>query len=196
METVNVLFSGVGGQGILLASMILSKAAFQAGYMVKESELHGMAQRGGSVISHVRFGEEVHSPLIPKGRADFLVALEELEGLRNVFYLKPGGRIVLNRKKVVPPSANPDIAPYPEDTESLMKSMGFSVDSVNALGTAQDLGNPKVENIIVMGILSRHLSFPLSTWEKVIRSSVPSKTVEINLSAFWKGRDIADAKAA
>jgi len=190
METVNVLFSGVGGQGIILSSMILAKAAFQAGYMVKESELHGMAQRGGSVISHVRFGEEVHSPLIRKGKADFLVALEELEGLRNVFYLKPDGRIILNRKKVVPPSANPDIAPYPEDTESLMKSMGFSVDSANALG------NAKVENIIVMGILSRHLSFPLSIWEKVIPSSVPSKTVEINLAAFRKGRDIAEAKAA
>jgi len=192
MGTVNVLFSGVGGQGIILASMILSKCAFTSGYMVKESELHGMAQRGGSVTSHVRFGEEVYAPLIPRGKADFLVALEELEGLRCVFYLKPDGKVILNRKKVAPPSV---IAPYPEDAELLMKSMGLFVESVNALEIAQDMGNPKVENIIIMGMLSRHLSFSLPAWETVILNSVPVKTIEINLAAFGKGREIAEGKA-
>jgi indolepyruvate ferredoxin oxidoreductase beta subunit len=158
--------------------------------MVKESELHGMAQRGGSVTSHVRFGEEVYSPLIHKGRADFMVALEELEGLRYAYYLKPAGKVILNQKRIVPSSINPAVAPYPEDVKSQLESMGFHVDSVNALEIATTLGNPKVENIIVMGVLSRHMPFPLTIWETVIKESVPPKTIEINLTAFNKGRDI------
>ena len=190
MGITNVLFSGVGGQGIILASRILAKCAFISGYMVKESELHGMAQRGGSVTSHVRFGEEVYSPLIHKGKADFLVALEELEGLRYAYYLKPNGKVILNQKRIMPSSINPDIAPYPEDVKSQLESMGFHVDSVNALEIATTLGNPKVENIIVMGVLSRYMPFPLAIWETVIKESVPPKTIEINLTAFNKGRDI------
>ena len=107
MDITSVLFAGVGGQGIILASSILAECAFNDGLMVKQSELHGMAQRGGSVISHVRFGKEVYSPLIPRGRADYLVALEELEGLRYNFYLKPGGVMILNKKRVIPPTADP-----------------------------------------------------------------------------------------
>jgi len=190
MGITNVLFSGVGGQGIILASKILTECAFVSGYMVKESELHGMAQRGGSVTSHVRFGEEVYSPLIHKGRADFMVALEELEGLRYAYYLKPAGKVILNQKRIVPSSINPAVAPYPEDVKSQLESMGFHVDSVNALEIATTLGNPKVENIIVMGVLSRYMPFPLAIWETVIKESVPPKTIEINLTAFNKGRDI------
>jgi indolepyruvate ferredoxin oxidoreductase beta subunit len=195
MGTTNVLFSGVGGQGIILATKILTKCAFISGYMVKESELHGMAQRGGSVTSHVRFGEEIYSPLIHKGKADFLVALEELEGLRYAFYLKPDGTVILNRKKIIPSSVNPAVAPYPEDAEDRLKAMGFHVDSINALEIANNLGNPKVENIVVMGVLSRHMPFPLSVWETVIQESVPAKTIEINLAAFGKGREINGGKA-
>jgi indolepyruvate ferredoxin oxidoreductase beta subunit len=195
MGTINVLFSGVGGQGIILASKILAKCAFDSGYMVKESELHGMAQRGGSVTSHVRFGEEVYSPLIHKGKADFMVALEELEGLRYAFYLKPDGKVILNHKRAVPPSVNPAVAPYPEDVKHQLESMGFHVDGVNALEIANSLGNAKVENIIVMGILSRYMPFPLSAWEAVIEKSVPAKTIEINLAAFGKGRETAEGKA-
>jgi indolepyruvate ferredoxin oxidoreductase, beta subunit len=194
MEIVNVLFSGVGGQGIILASKILAKCAFLSGYMVKESELHGMAQRGGSVTSHVRFGEEVYSPLIHRGKADFLVALEELEGLRYAYYLKPYGNVILNRKRVIPSSLNPDIAPYPEDAKSQLEAMGFHVDSVNAFEIANDLGNSKMENIIVMGILSRYLPFTISVWETVIKEAVPAKTIEVNLAAFQKGREIAEVK--
>jgi len=194
MGIINVLFSGVGGQGIILASRILAKCAFVSGYMVKESELHGMAQRGGSVTSHVRFGEEVYSPLIHKGKADFLVALEELEGLRYAYYLKPKGKVILNQKRIMPSSLNPAVAPYPEDVKSQLESMGFHVDNVNALEIANNLGNPKVENIIVMGLLSRYMPFPLSAWEKVIRESVPVKTIEINLAAFEKGRALTEGK--
>jgi len=194
MGITNVLFSGVGGQGIILASRILAKCAFISGYMVKESELHGMAQRGGSVTSHVRFGEEVYSPLIHKGKADFLVALEELEGLRYAYYLKPKGKVILNQKKIMPSFINPAVAPYPEDVKAQLEAMDFHVDYVNALEIATDLGNPKVENIIVMGILSRYLPFTLPAWETVIKESVPVKTIEINLAAFSKGRELAKGK--
>jgi len=194
MGIINVLFAGIGGQGIILASKILAKCAFVSGYMVKESELHGMAQRGGSVTSHVRFGEEVYSPLIPRGKADFLVALEELEGLRYAYYLKPYGKVILNQKKVMPSSINTSYAPYPEDVKSQLESMDFHVDTVNAFEIANTLGNPKLENIIVMGILSRYLPFTISTWETVIEGSVPVKTIEINLTAFKKGREITEVK--
>jgi indolepyruvate ferredoxin oxidoreductase beta subunit len=190
MEITNVLFAGVGGQGIILASKILAKCAFVSGYMVKESELHGMAQRGGSVTSHVRFGEEVYSPLIHRGKADFLVAMEELEGLRYTYYLKPNGRVILNQRRIMPSSIKPDSVPYPEDVKSQLEAMGFHVDEVNALEIAKNLGNPKGENIILIGILSRYLPFPLSQWEMVIKESVPVKTIEINLTAFEKGREI------
>lgn len=194
MGTVNVLFAGVGGQGIILASKILAKCAFDSGYMVKESELHGMAQRGGSVTSHVRFGEEVYSPLIPRGKADFLIALEELEGLRYAYYLKPSGNVILNQKKVIPSSINPSVAPYPEDVKLQLETMGFHVDNVDAFEIANNLGNPKLDNIIVMGILSRYLPFTISAWETVIKESVPFKTIEINLAAFQKGREIKEGK--
>jgi indolepyruvate ferredoxin oxidoreductase, beta subunit len=193
MGITNVLFAGVGGQGIILASKILTKCAFVSGHMVKESELHGMAQRGGSVTSHVRFGEEVYSPLIHKGKADILVALEELEGLRYAYFLKPDGIVILNQKKVIPSFINAS-ATYPENAESQLDSMGFHVDSVNAFAIANELGNVKLENIIVMGVLSLHLPFIISVWEKVIQESVPPKTIDINLTAFRRGRELAGGK--
>jgi len=193
MGITNVLFAGVGGQGIILASKILAKCAFVSGYMVKESELHGMAQRGGSVTSHVRFGEEVYSPLIHRGKADFLVALEELEGLRYAYYLKPDGKVILNQKMVMPSFINPS-STYPEDAKSQLESMGFHVDAVNAVEIANDLGSAKMENIIVMGVLSPYLPFIMSVWEKVIQESVPPKTIDINLMAFRKGRELASRK--
>ncbi|MBM4140306.1 MAG: indolepyruvate oxidoreductase subunit beta [Nitrospira sp.] len=194
MGITSVLFSGVGGQGIILASKILAQSAFAAGHMVKESELHGMAQRGGSVTSHVRFGEEVYSPLIHKGKADFLVALEELEGLRYAYYLKPNGRVILNQRRIMPSSINPDSVPYPEDVKPQLEAMGFHVDEVNALEIAKNLGNPKGENIILIGMLSQYLPFPLSVWEQVIKESVPAKTIEINIIAFKKGRELTEGK--
>lgn len=194
MDITNVLFSGVGGQGIILASKVLTRCAFFSGYSVKESELHGMAQRGGSVICHVRFGDKVYSPLIPKGKADFLVALEELEGLRYAYYLKPYGNVILNHRKVIPFSVNSSSNPYPEDIKSKLISMGFHVDSVDALEIANQMGNSKLENIIIMGILSRYMPFTISAWEKTIKESVPQKTIEINIEAFKKGRELLEGK--
>jgi len=190
-----VLFAGVGGQGIILASTVLAKCAFNLGLMVKQSELHGMAQRGGSVISHVRFGKEVYSPLIPKGRADYLVALEELEGLRYNFYLKPGGTIILNKKRVVPPTADPVKNPYPEDVKEQLGMSQFKIVEMDALEIAKNVGNPKVENVIIIGALSTYMEdFPLDAWEQAVRESVPPKTVEINIRAFREGRRFTSKK--
>jgi indolepyruvate ferredoxin oxidoreductase, beta subunit len=189
MGMTSVLFAGVGGQGIILASTILAKCAFNRGLMVKQSELHGMAQRGGSVISHVRFGEEVYSPLIPRGRADYLVALEELEGLRYNFYLNPGGTVILNKKRVVPPTADAIKNPYPEDVKKRLEGGRFKVVEIDALEIAKSVGNPKVENVIIIGALSTYMeAFPLEAWEKAVQESVPPKTVEINIKAFNEGR--------
>ncbi len=190
MDVINILFSGVGGQGIILAGRLLAKCAFNAGHMVKESEVHGMAQRGGSVVSHVRFGKEVFSPLIPVGKADFLVAMEELEGLRYTYFLKPRGRVVLNMRKVPPPHLNPS-TPYPEDAVSRLNAMGFQVDELDALAIAKNAGSPKVENIVLVGTLSHYLPFPMSVWEETIRESVPSRFIDMNLAAFQRGREIS-----
>jgi len=194
MTVTSVLFAGVGGQGIILGSIALAKCAYLEGLMVKESELHGMAQRGGSVISHVRFGEEVYSPLIPRGKADYLVAMEELEGLRHVVYLKKNASIILNQRKMPPSTVTQNAAVYPEHVKSQLESMGFHVIALNALEIAKTLGNLKVENIILLGALSLHLPFAVSTWERVIRESVPAKTIDINLAAFMKGRTITAEK--
>lgn len=189
MNITSVLLAGVGGQGIILASKILAQCAFTAGLMVKESELHGMAQRGGSVISHVRFGEEVYSPLIPSGKADFMVALEELESLRYTYFLKPSAQVILNSKQVMPSVIIPENSRYPENIRQKLESLGFRVDEVNALETARELGNLKVENIILVGALSRYLPFTMEDWQKTIEKSVPAKTIEINLAAFRTGRE-------
>jgi indolepyruvate ferredoxin oxidoreductase beta subunit len=190
METKSVLFAGVGGQGIILASKILAKCAFNSGFMVKESELHGMAQRGGSVVSHVRFGDQVHSPLIPSGQSDYLVSMEELEGLRYTYYLKPESVVIYNVKQIIPPTINPEITPYPEDAKSAFENMGFHVDEVNAPEIAREAGNPKTENIVLLGALSNYLPFSLAEWENTVAESVPAKFRDINLLAFHKGREI------
>jgi indolepyruvate ferredoxin oxidoreductase, beta subunit len=190
MILTSVLLSGVGGQGIVLASAILAKCAFLSGLMVKESELHGMAQRGGSVISHVRFGDEVFSPLIPRGAADFLVALEELEGLRNAYYLKPAATVILNTKKIFLQTADASAGIYPEDAEKRLIAGGFKVVSIDSLAIAKEVGNLKVENVIMVGALSSYLDFPAEKWEQAISESVPPKTVQINIEAFKKGQEI------
>ena len=184
MQTTNIIFAGVGGQGIILASRVVAECALSAGYIVKENELHGMAQRGGSVISHVRFGEKVYSPLIAEGEADYLVAMEELEGLRDTVYLKPGGRLLLNQRKIMP-AASLD---YPQDIKRQLKKSGFKVDEINALEIATAIGSAKAENMVLLGALAKYLPFPNVAWERVIEKAVPEKTIEVNLVAFKKGR--------
>lgn len=191
MDTVSVLFAGVGGQGIVLAGKILALSAFFDGKMVKESELHGMAQRGGSVISHVRFGSKVYSPLIPIGTADILVSLEKLEGLRYINYLKKGGRVIFNENVTVPSTVNPDTGLiYPENTEEKIKGFQYELIPINAKEIAKEVGNMKVENIAVLGLLSNYLDMPVEAWKEAISKAVPQKTIEVNMLAFQKGRDI------
>lgn len=189
-EVVNVLFAGVGGQGVILASAILAQTAFDSGYDVKDSELHGMAQRGGSVISHVRYGETINSPLIPKGRADFFVATEELEGLRYAHFVKPGGKVILNKKRTPPVTVNEN-CPYPENVKQDMEAMNLDVIEIDAPELAKTIGSSKVENIILVGALSSFLSLPLAKWQDAIKEMVPPKTIELNMKAFDEGRRIA-----
>lgn len=193
MSTINIILSGTGGQGIVLAGRIIAQVAFKSGYDVKESEIHGMAQRGGSVISHIRFGDVVYSPQIPSGEAHIMVALEELEALRYLHFLKSEGIVILNRKKILP--AMTDEKDYPQDIENLLKQKGFNVMPIEAEKIAKELGNLKIENSIILGFLSNFLPFKEEIWLMVITSSVPPKTVELNIKAFNEGRRLSKENA-
>ena len=188
METkvTNIILSGVGGQGIILAGRILAKCALDAGFDVKANELHGMAQRGGSVLSHIRFGKKVNSPLIPEGKADFLVAMEELESLRYERFLMPGGTVILNTRKVVPSSI--EEKDYPKDIKEQLEKGGFKVLPIDAQGIAKQAGSTNVENVVLMGLLSKLLPIPQETWEAAIKENVPAKYLDMNILAFYKGR--------
>ncbi|MGB9711023.1 MAG: indolepyruvate oxidoreductase subunit beta [Thermodesulfovibrio sp.] len=193
MSTTNIILSGTGGQGIILSSRIIAQVAFQSGYDVKESEIHGMAQRGGSVISHIRFGDKVFSPQIPSGKAHIIVALEELEALRYLRFLKKNGIVILNKKKILPAMA--EEKDYPQDVESLLNQKGFVVIPVQADKIAKQLGNAKVENSVILGILSTLLSFKEETWHDVISKAVPPKTIDLNIKAFNEGRRLIKENA-
>jgi len=184
---MNILFAGVGGKGIILAGKIVAETALASGFDVRANELHGMAQRGGSVVSHIRFGKEVHSPLIPKGETDIFVSMEDLEALRYTDYLSPRCKIILNMRKILPAGAGHE--DYPKDVKGLLAGMGFEVTEIDALKTAQAIGSQKIENIVLAGALSKYLPFSEAAWESVIKKSVPQKTVDMNLAAFKSGRN-------
>ena len=194
-KTTDIVIVGVGGQGILLTSDILAEVAFREGYDVKKSEIHGMAQRGGSVISEVRFGEKVFSPLIKKGEANFLVALEKLEALRFSSYLKKDGILIVNDMKIPPLGVSLGKEKYPEDIFSILERKKFCLIKVDGLALAEKAGNLKVINVALLGVLSCFLPFSLSTWEKIIENMVPSHTVECNLKAFRLGRKWKSSEA-
>lgn len=189
-EPINVLICGVGGQGIILASDVLCQAAVNEGLDVKKSEVHGMAQRGGSVITHVRFGERVYSPLIEEGRADFILAFEKLEALRYAYYLKKQGRIVVDRRVIPPMSVLTGQEEYPPDIDERLGRAG-NVLSVDAGSVARELGNLRVVNIILLGVLSNLLGLKEGSWSKAIRSTVKEKFVDLNIAAFNRGRKLA-----
>lgn len=184
----NVFLVGVGGQGILLTSEILAKVAFEEGYDVKKSEVHGMAQRGGSVSSQVRFGDKIYSPLIRKGAADFLLALEKLEALRFIDYLKKGGVLILNDLEIPPLMVSIGKEQYPRDILLHLKKRASRVVKIQASKIAEIAGNPKALNVVLLGKVSTFLSFKSSTWEKVIRQVVPPRAIEVNLRAFELGK--------
>ncbi len=180
---------GVGGQGTLLTSRILGGIMQSAGFDVKLSEVHGMAQRGGSVVTFVRYGKEVHEPIVEEGQADVLIAFERLEALRYAHFLKKDGVIIINDQRIDPMPVVTGAAEYPSNIiEDL--SAKHKVFSVDAAGEALKMGNPKVFNIIVLGLAARHMDFEKEQWLKVIENTVPPKTVEINKAAFLKGYEL------
>ena len=185
-ETKNIMIVGVGGQGTLLTSRILGGITMAAGYDVKLSEVHGMAQRGGSVVTFVRYGEKVAEPIVEEGQADVLIAFERLEALRYAHFLKKDGVIVVNDHRIDPITVVTGAAEYPDGImETLEKD--HKVLKVNAMEEALKLGNSKVFNIIVLGVAAKHMDFDKETWLEVIEKTVPPKTVEINKKAFLYG---------
>ena len=188
METKNIMIVGVGGQGSLLASKLLGRLLLTRGYDVKVSEVHGMSQRGGSVVTYVRFGDHVYSPIIDKGQADFIVSFELLEAARWTEYLKPGGRIVVNTQEINPMPVITGAAEYPEHLAETMKAAGLNVDAFDALKLAEEAGSVKAVNIVLMGHLSNYFDFTEDEWMKALEASVPARFIELNKKAFHLGR--------
>lgn len=180
---------GVGGQGSLLASKLLGQILLSAGYDVKVSEVHGMSQRGGSVVTYVRFGDKVYSPVIDKGEADYIVSFELLEAARYVEFLKPGGHIVVNTQQIDPMPVITGNAEYPENLLEKMKASGAEVDAFDALAVANEAGSPKAVNIALMGKLSKRFDFTEEQWLDALEKCVPPKFLELNKKAFEIGRN-------
>jgi len=189
MDTKNIMIVGVGGQGSLLASKLLGRLLLTKGYDIKVSEVHGMSQRGGSVVTYVRFGEKVYSPVIDKGEADYIVSFELLEAARWTEYLRDGGRIVTNLQQINPMPVITGAALYPDDLDKKMEAKGILVDQIDALALAEKAGSSKAVNIVLMGHLSRNFDFTLDEWMEAIEKSVPSKFLELNKKAFLLGRE-------
>ena len=187
METKNVMIVGVGGQGSLLASKLLGKLLLTKGYDIKVSEVHGMSQRGGSVVTYVRFGDKVYSPVIDKGQADYIVSFELLEAARWTEYLKPGGKIITNTQKINPMPVIIGAAEYPEDLLGKMTAAGMDVDALDALSLAEQAGSSKAVNLVLMGRLSKYFDIPAPEWLAASEASVPAKFLELNKKAFQLG---------
>ena len=192
MKDVSFLLVGVGGQGTLLASNVLAHVGVRAGFDVKKAEVHGMAQRGGSVSSHVRWGEKVHSPLIGRGEVDYLVAFEKLEALRYVSMLRPGGTAIVGEMRIPPLSVSSGDDVYPDDEEArrILGQVTDDLHFVPSMRLAEEVGNAKAHNIVVLGVLSDFVAqVPPEIWLEVIAERVPKKFIEVNRRAFHVGRD-------
>ena len=189
METRNIMIVGVGGQGSLLASKLLGRLLLTRGYDIKVSEGHGMSQRGGSVVTYVRYGEKVYSPVIDKGEADYIVSFELLEAARWTEYLRPGGSLVVGTQQINPMPVITGAAAYPNALDDKMKAQGVAVDAIDALALAEQAGSAKAVNIVLMGRLSRRFDFTLEEWMDAIEQSVPPKFLELNKTAFLLGRE-------
>ena len=175
---------------------MLSHVAISEGYDVKQSEVHGMSQRGGSVTSHFRFGDKVWSPLVSPGTADILMAFEALEGLRYVNWLRPGGVLIYNAQRINPSPVSAGLATYPDDIDGLIREAWPNTQCVDANAIASKAGTVKAANVAMLGAISPALPFAIETWEAVIRKAVPPKTVDVNLQAFRLGAAGANAPAA
>lgn len=186
MTSKNIMIVGVGGQGTLLTSRILGKLAINAGYDVKLSEVHGMAQRGGSVVTFVRYGDKVNEPIVEEGQADVLIAFERLEALRYLHFLKKDGVVIVNDWRIDPITVVTGVAAYPEDVIETLKEKRRAI-VVEATAESKKLGAPKAFNIIVLGAAARNMGFEKEDWLRVIETTVPPKTIEVNKQAFEIG---------
>ena len=192
----SVVLVGVGGQGVLLASEVVARAAIAAGHQVKTNEVHGMAQRGGSVSAQIRFGPEVHSPLIAQGAAQVLGSLERIEALRHYRYLAPGGLAVVSSQVIVPTTVSTGQAQYPADAEARLRRVFPRLVYLEAVEEARALGNPRAANGVLLGALSTELDLSLEIWEEALRQAVRADLRELNLQAFRRGRYLATALLA
>lgn len=190
------LFAGVGGQGTILASDILTEVGLSCGYDVKKSEVHGMSQRGGAVESHVRWGEKVYSPLIEEGSANFLLGFEMLEATRWPHFMAPGAVALVNRHRVMPPAVNLGLAKYPEEREieEILDLAGAKVVWIEGAAKAAELGNLALAGVVLLGALSTYLEEPVEAWQKAVEDMVPPKFKELNVKAFHAGREMLAGK--
>jgi indolepyruvate ferredoxin oxidoreductase beta subunit len=187
-QTINIVLAGVGGQGILLASEIIARAAMAAGFAVKTNEVHGMAQRGGSVLAQIRYGREVYSPLVERGTAQVLGSLEQIESLRLADYLAPDGLAVVSSQRVVPVTVSSGQARYPEDAEARIRAAFPRLIYLDAIGIAMKIGNARCSNLVILGALAKGLTLPTEAWQEGIRHSVKPRFLDINLRAFQAGQ--------
>ena len=187
MDTYNIMIVGVGGQGSLLASKLLGRLLMNEGYDVKVSEVHGMSQRGGSVVTYVRYGDKVYSPVIDRGQADIIVAFELLEAARALGFLAPGGQIVTNTQRIDPMPVITGAAEYPMDLVGKMQVAGAKVDAIDALSLAEEAGSSRAVNIVLMGRLVSYFPFSRDAWIKALEETVPERFLDLNRRAFILG---------
>lgn len=195
-KVMNLFLCGVGGQGILLASEVISSACMQAGFDVKQSEVHGMAQRGGSVISHIRFGKKVYSPLIEAGDADIVVSFEMLEALRYLPYMNSRTKVIVNTQKILPSPVATGMDRYPDDVLDQLKQRQLSVFPMDAFAIAQAIGETRAVNMVLVGALSAFLPIGEDIFMQVIEKRIPEKIRKVNVDAFLKGKEILQGMRA
>lgn len=183
----SIMIVGVGGQGTLLASRLLGNALIECGYDVKVSEVHGMSQRGGSVVTYVRYGDKVYSPIIEKGEADVILAFEQLEAARWLAYLKQGGKVLVNTQQIDPMPVITGAMQYPKGLVEKIKEKGINITSIDALSLAEQAGSSKAVNVVLIGILAKHMDIDKNIWLETIKSTVPAKFIDMNLKAFDLG---------
>ena len=189
METKSIMIVGVGGQGSLLASRIIGNVLLSQGYDVKVSEVHGMSQRGGSVVTYVKYGDKVYSPVIEKGEADIIVSFELLEAARWVSYLKKNGHLITSTQTLDPMPVITGNAEYPADIAEKIEALGIDIIAADALALAEKAGNAKASNVVLMGVIASKMSFDENVWKDAIRTCVPEKFLELNLKAFDLGKN-------
>ena len=187
MKTKSIMIVGVGGQGTLLASRLLGAALISVGYDVKVSEVHGMSQRGGSVVTYVKYGDKVDSPIVQKGQADLILAFEQLEAARWLPFLKTDGTIIANTQQIDPMPVVTGVATYPDGVLDAIRKTGVKLRDVDALSLAVEAGSAKAVNVVLIGVMAAHMDIDRAVWVQAIRETVPAKFLEMNIKAFDPG---------